>query len=151
MAVWIALVCGILLFLFLYLFVITKVAPANQVRERVQRLQQVRSIDEQARVESENLDKPFSERIVLPFFREVEEQLIRLAPGRNAGSPDYAGGKTKYLECQCFCILLDAVLGGVYGGCSFFCFLCQIHGLCPGICPGYFSPDHWGGTADRIS
>ncbi|MGL5269700.1 MAG: type II secretion system F family protein [Selenomonadaceae bacterium] len=82
MAVWIALVCGILLFLFLYLFVITKVAPANQVRERVQRLQQVRSIDEQARVESENLDKPFSERIVLPFFREVEEQLIRLAPGR---------------------------------------------------------------------
>ena len=82
MAVWIVLVCGILLFLFLYLFVITKVAPANQVRERVQRLQQVRSIDEQARVESENLDKPFSERIVLPFFREVEEQLIRLAPGR---------------------------------------------------------------------
>lgn len=82
MAVWIALVCGILLFLFLYLFVITKVAPANQVRERVQRLQRVRPIDEQARVESENLDKPFSERIVLPFFREVEEQLIRLAPGR---------------------------------------------------------------------
>ena len=82
MAVWIALVCGILLFLFLYLFVITKVAPANQVRERVQRLQRVRTIDEQARVESENLDKPFSERIVLPFFREVEEQLIRLAPGR---------------------------------------------------------------------
>ncbi|MGL5271815.1 MAG: type II secretion system F family protein [Selenomonadaceae bacterium] len=82
MAVWIALVCGILLFLFLYLFVITKVAPANQVRERVKRLQRVRPIDEQARVESENLDKPFSERIVLPFFREVEEQLIRLAPGR---------------------------------------------------------------------
>ncbi len=82
MAVWIALVCGILLFLFLYLFVITKVAPATQVRERVQRLQRARPIDEQARVESENLDKPFSERIVLPFFREVEEQLIRLAPGR---------------------------------------------------------------------
>jgi tight adherence protein C len=82
MALWIALASGFLLFLFFYFFVITKIAPKTQVKERVQRLRRPSSLDEQVRFESENLDKPFTERIVLPFFHSIEEKIIRLAPGR---------------------------------------------------------------------
>ena len=82
MAVWISLASGFVVFMFFYLFVITKAAPAVKAKERVLRLQKVRSLDEQARIESENLDKPFMERIILPFFQQIERKLIRLAPGR---------------------------------------------------------------------
>jgi len=82
MALWISLASGFVVFMFFYLFVITKAAPAVKAKERVLRLQKVRSLDEQARIESENLDKPFMERIILPFFQQIERKLIRLAPGR---------------------------------------------------------------------
>lgn len=70
------------LFLFFYLFVITKIAPKTQVKERVQRLRRPATLDEQVRFESENLNKPFTERIILPFFHQIEEWMIRIAPGR---------------------------------------------------------------------
>ena len=82
MALWMALAGGFIVFMFFYLFVITKAAPAVKAKERVLRLQKVRSPDEQARIESENLDKPFMERIILPIFQQIERKLIRLAPGR---------------------------------------------------------------------
>ncbi|WP_110954181.1 type II secretion system F family protein [Anaerosinus massiliensis] len=82
MALWIALACGFFIFLFFYLFIITKIAPRTQVKERVQRMQRAASLDEQVRFESDKLDKPFTERIVLPFFHGIEEKLIRLAPSR---------------------------------------------------------------------
>jgi tight adherence protein C len=65
--------------------VITKIAPKTQVKERVQRLRQPVSFDEQVRFESEALDKPFMERIILPFFKQLEDKIIQLAPSRVAG------------------------------------------------------------------
>lgn len=85
MAVWISVSCGFFIFLFFYLFVITKIAPKTHVKERVQRLRQPASLDEQVRFESEELDKPFMERIILPFFKQMEERIIRLAPSRMSG------------------------------------------------------------------
>ncbi|MDU4961761.1 MAG: type II secretion system F family protein [Sporomusaceae bacterium] len=82
MAVWIALAGGFISFLLLYVLVITRIAPKTQVKERVQKLRRAASPAEQARFESENLDASFSERIILPFFRRIEQYLIRLAPGR---------------------------------------------------------------------
>lgn len=82
MTVWIALAGGLAAFLLFYLFVITRLAPKTQVKERMQYLRGPASLGEQARFESDNLSTPFTERIILPFFRQLEAQLIRLAPAQ---------------------------------------------------------------------
>jgi tight adherence protein C len=82
MAVWISISCGFILFMVFYLLVITKIAPKTQVKERMQRLRRPASLAEQARFESEKLNKPFTERIILPFFQKIEQQVTRLAPER---------------------------------------------------------------------
>lgn len=81
MAVWVALSSGVLLFLLLYLFVITRLAPKTQIKERVQKLRRPVSPAEQVRIDSENLNASFSERVILPFFYQLELYVIRLAPG----------------------------------------------------------------------
>lgn len=82
MALWIALAGGFFSFLLFYLLVITKIAPKTQVKERVQQLRRPFSLDEQVRFESDRLNKPFIDRLILPFFQQLEERLVRLAPAR---------------------------------------------------------------------
>jgi tight adherence protein C len=83
MALGFAFAAGLFLFLFFYLVVITKIAPKTQVKERVQRLRAPFSLDEQQdRFESENRNRPFTERIILPIFHQLEKWLIRLTPAR---------------------------------------------------------------------
>nr|WP_092075031.1 type II secretion system F family protein [Dendrosporobacter quercicolus]NSL49996.1 type II secretion system F family protein [Dendrosporobacter quercicolus DSM 1736]SDN27928.1 tight adherence protein C [Dendrosporobacter quercicolus] len=82
MALWVALACGFFLFSFFYLLAMTKIAPKTQVKGRVQQLRRPVSLDERVRFESEQLNRPFAERLILPLFRRLEERLIRLAPAR---------------------------------------------------------------------
>lgn len=82
MALWVALSCGLFSFSFFYLLAMTKIAPKTQVKGRVQQLRRPVSLDERVRFESEQLNRPFAERLILPLFRRLEERLIRLAPAR---------------------------------------------------------------------
>lgn len=81
MAVWVALSSGFLLFLLLNLFVITRLAPKTQIKERVQKLRRPVSQAEQVRIDSENVNSSFSERIILPFLYQLEQYVVRLTPG----------------------------------------------------------------------
>lgn len=81
MAVWIAVASGFFLFFLLYLLVITRLEPKTQIKERVQKLRPPISAADQVRIDNENLNASFHERIILPVFYQLEQQVIRLTPG----------------------------------------------------------------------
>lgn len=83
MAVWLSLSGGLLLFLLLYWLVITRIAPKVQVKERMQQFGRLTAAtDRTDRLTDETIQTPFSERVLLPFFQQIEQYVVRLAPGQ---------------------------------------------------------------------
>jgi len=81
MAFGMALTGGILMFLLLYFAVIVRIAPKSQMKNRIRTLRRPTIKEAEVRSGTAELrDIPFTERVLLPFFHEVESRLIHLAP-----------------------------------------------------------------------
>ena len=67
-------------FLLLYFLVFFRLAPKTKLQNRLRNLQHAGETDYHKSVPIHITDLPFWERIVTPFFKELEERIIRLAP-----------------------------------------------------------------------
>jgi tight adherence protein C len=76
MILGIALTCGLMVFILLYVFVITKLAPRTQVQQRLRRLKHPAPIGGTPEI----AEIPFVERTIVPFFQWIEKGLLHFAP-----------------------------------------------------------------------